>query len=158
MNKTLTLSLEEARQIYGKDSTMDKLLLSNFTKEELEQKSLPKSWEELNIVSGYSINTISRLSSNTSVNSTCRNLFKTEKQALSALAKAQLSQPIYVYNEGWEPDWKSYGTKYCITRYKCNIECETYDSMYQFLAFKSQEIRDEFLRNFEPLIKQYFEL
>ena len=27
---------------------------------------------------------------------------------------------------------------------------------YHFLTFKTAELRDEFLKNFEPLIKEYF--
>lgn len=36
------------------------------------------------------------------------------------------------------------------------MERYTFYNAFQFLTFKTIELRNEFLKNFEPLIKQYF--
>lgn len=161
--KTITLSLDKARKMYGKNPEMDELLLANFSKDELTKKELPKTWKEINRVAGYFIasdGTICETRSDTYsdpiLNDNKRN-FATEKQAKSALAMAQLSQLIAVYNDGWEPDWGNANMeKRCISRSRNFILATTYRDSYQFLAFKNCELRDEFLKNFEPLIKEYF--
>lgn len=63
-----------------------------------------------------------------------------------------------VYNDGWEADWNTdTQMKFVIKRNNNKIVPCYYYTVYYFLAFfKSAEIRDEFLKNFEPLIKEYF--
>ena len=125
------------------------------------KKELPKSWEQLNEIKGVYIDEDSLINSlinelpSTRLN---KNIFKTEKQAKKALAMAQLSQLMAVYNDGWEPDWGDEECKYTIQRDSSDIVIDIWRHGYNFLAFKSREIREEFLKNFEPLIRQFFEL
>lgn len=157
--KTIKLSLEQARKMYKKSPEMDELLLANFSKEELEKPELPKSWNELRIRSGYVIGADSVIIPKPQfLTSTYeqKNLFATEKQAKSALAMAQLSQLMKVYNREYIPDWNCDSVKYVISRSRNKVSvCEGWNS-YRFLAFKNKETANEFLKNFEPLIKQYF--
>ena len=160
--KQITLTLDIAKKIYGKNPYMDDLLLANFSKEELTKKELPKSWYELKIKSGY------KLANNTTggyviklpelLNSSYEqySIFKTEKQVQSALAMAQLSQLMAVYNDGWEPNWGDTNYKWSLDRDRNKIVSILSSHEYKLLTFKEVEIRDEFLSNFEPLIKQYF--
>lgn len=158
--KTITLSLDQAKKMYGKNPEMDELLLANFSKEELAKKSLPKSWKELKNVQGYRITA----EGHTAVaDADCTKelrmgRFATEKQAKSALAMAQLGQLMAVYNDGWEPDWVNTSqNKFSIHLERGKIE--TYGGnwyTHKFLTFKTAEIRKEFLLNFWPLIKEYF--
>lgn len=154
--KTITLTLDQARSMYKKDPTMDKLILANFTKEELEKKELPKSWEELDIVKGYCLGPDKVYA--TENLSHIKSIFATESQAKSALAMAQLSQLMKVYNDGEELSWSTAKCKYCIMRESKYIVKIDVMATYHFLSFKSAELRDEFLENFEELIKEYFEL
>ena len=161
--KTIKLSLDQARKMYGKNPEMDELLLANFSKEELTKKELPKSWEELPEVVGYFIGGDSeiKLCSKESIGSktkyTNKSNFATEKQAKSALAAAQLSQLMAVYNDGWEHSWETSSSYvYVIYRQNNNIKADSFASNYCFLNFRSSAIRDEFLKNFKPLIKEYF--
>jgi len=161
--KQITLTLDKARSMYGKSTEMDELLLANFTKEELTKKELPKSWNELRICEGYkivheygiaSINELPVL-----MNSTYNNLaiFNTKAQAQSALAMAQLSQLMAVYNDGWVADWNStIQARYSIGRELNRIISQSSVYNYRFLSFETPGLRDQFLANFEPLIKQYF--
>ena len=87
------------------------------------------------------------------------NPFATEKQAKSALVMAQLSQLKKVYNGDWEADWNNCNQhKHVILRSSDKLYKHTKITAYHFLAFKSEEIRNEFLKNFEQLIRDYFEL
>lgn len=158
--KTIKLSLEQAKKMYGKSPEMDELLLANFSKEELTKKELPKSWIELIPVNGHTISTSGNGTTNKTYTSgrIDKSVFATEKQAKSALAMAQLSQLMAVYNDGWEfkPNSTIKNSGYVLLRLEGRIHRDYFCSQYQFLAFKSAELRNEFLLNFEPLIKEYF--
>ena len=124
------------------------------------KKELPKSWEDLESLEGYWVDDDSDINKEylSVVYSEQKNIFKTEKQAKKALAMAQLSQLMAVYNDGWEPDWGDDETKYTINREFNKIKKTAWYHTYQFLAFKDKLTRDAFFINFQPLIKQFFEL
>ena len=94
------------------------------------------------------------------ISSDCKNIFKTEKQAKSALAYAQLTQLMALpeYNGDWVPDWTNDEFKYTIGKYSGNIELEYFSKTYYPISFKSAEIRDKFLEKNLDLLKEYFEL
>jgi hypothetical protein len=160
-SKNVTLTLEDARKLYNSGNENFKVLaLSAFTQKELED-TLPKSWEELREIQGYYIDYNSEIEDlkTEDVHESHKNVFKTKKQALSALAMAQLSQLMYIYNDGWEPDWDNNDIyKQCIRRAGENIDIVDFTYSYSFLTFKTKEIAEEFLKNFEELIKQYYML
>jgi hypothetical protein len=164
MKKQIELTVEEARNLYGrvsKDDAMAYFIRANFTEEELNPKpKFPKSWEELKGVSGFYTTTRGAVIHTQAqpIENYSFSVYATEKQAKSALAMAQLSQLMKVYNDGWEADWDDSTDKACVIRRSNNIAVCYYTSVYQFLTFKTQLIRDEFLKNFEPLIRQYFML
>ena len=113
-------------------------------------------------IKGIYIDTYSNISE---TDRTCgksdRNTFKTEKQAKSALAYAQLTQLMALpeYNGDWNPNWKDgYATKYVIKRRQGSIFLDVNTCIYEPISFKSKEIRDKFLENNHDLLKQYFEL
>ena len=76
--------------------------------------------------------------------------------AEAVLALCQLIQLRNCYNGNWVPDWEdNCEYKYLIYYYK-NRCCK---DVYQHTAvsplyFKTQELRDEFLRCFRPLIEK----
>jgi len=162
--KTIKLSLDQAKKMYGKSPEMDELLLASFSKEELTKKALPKSWNELNkdSVKGFYIDAhnIKEAISNDVGLEYRTSRFTTKKIAKSALAMAQLSQLMAVYNDGWEfnPDgnFKVTSHAYVIIRRHNEIKSDYFENNWAFLAFKSAELRDKFLANFEHLIKEYF--
>ena len=87
--------------------------------------------------------------------------FKTEKQAKSALAYAQLTQLMALpeYNGDWVPDWSDHcDVKYIIRRFRNGIDTDYYKVTHHPISFKSREIRDKFLENNLDLLKEYFEL
>jgi len=165
MEKQITLSLEKARSMYGKSTEMDELLLVNFTKDELTKKELPKSWDEIGNIYGYYISSEKNfgeiMPANFQIDTRSAKYyhrFATEAQAKSALAMAQLSQLMAAYNAGWVADWSGKDLNYkWVIKSVWNKLSTNYDQgEYHFLSFKTKELRDQFLANFEPLIKQYF--
>ena len=89
-----------------------------------------------------------------------RNVFLTEKEAKSALAMAQISQlmPYYggsITDEEWSD---SDTTKYAITRYKGQSALENTILWYHFLAFHTEEQRDDFFEHNYELVKDFLML
>lgn len=118
-----------------------------------------KRWEDLKKVIGYAIDENSRILSVNWHNSKERkNTFATEKQALSSLAAAQLSQLMKEVNGDWVADWVEDSVKYTLLRARNKIGADYCYNTYHFLAFPTEEIRDTFLKNHKELIEQYFEL
>lgn len=87
-------------------------------------------------------------------------VFKTKKQAESALAYAQLTQLMALpcYNGNWEADWTNGSLKWVIRRDRNIIEKIDFHGMFHPIAFKSKEACDAFLENHQELLKQYFQL
>ena len=163
MKKNIEFDLQKAKEYYNDPEGFKKLLIDTFSKEELEKEALPKSWEELKNINSYFITsfdgTISKFIQKALIINDNKNLFVTEKQAKSALAKAQLSQLIKVYNGDWEADWKnSHQNKFVIFREKNDLTIGTWQIRWTLLAFPTKELRDEFFENFQELIKEYYEI
>ena len=79
------------------------------------------------------------------------------------LDKECLPDPFWVIGEVYDsqlrrhPAWTDRDTRKMVIINKGNkiivdVRCDS----VSFLTFKTAELRDEFLKNFEPLIKQYF--
>lgn len=117
MNKTITMSLETAMGIYADlkersdvaSVNFKNWLLENFTKEELEPKPEKKgfTWEKSFDGGGFyfynktDAGPIQEVGPNDLPSVDCnRQVFKTEAQAKSALAFAQLTHIVAKYNEG----------------------------------------------------------
>ena len=66
---------------------------------------------------------------------------------------AQLAQLMFIYNDGWQPDWEDVTEKqYCIEFRRNKPYKSELLTAQRFLAFKTEKIRDKFLENFEDLI------
>lgn len=124
----------------------------------------PKSWEDAFIgshICGYWANNCSDIIMSDKDAEPCdKNVFKTKKQAKSALAYAQITQLMALpcYNGDWVPDWNEAITKYCIERTNKNLKKSEHCHLFIPICFKSSEVRDAFLQNNEKLLKQYFEM
>jgi len=84
-----------------------------------------------------------------------RNTFPSKEEAIAAIALAQLCQLRDRYNDGWKPNWEITSSDKYVIYYGngriCKHACSTVSSP---LAFKTAELRDEFLNNFRDLIEQ----
>ena len=110
------------------------------------------SWEEKDSgLNGYYIDVASGVytAGNCPRQGANKNIFAKESQARGALALAVLSQQLADVNQGWEPDWKKDGCKWC-------IHSELVDGRFifvvagfwharHFLTFKTKEDAEKFL-------------
>lgn len=145
---------------------MEKSCIWNFNY--VENKSrLPKSWEEFckiypvkdeecYITSSSSIVTaLSRKETSARFVVQDSNVLQDHATAEAVLALCQLIQLRNCYNGDWVPDWEDNEAKWIILFSKKTIETTTctYVTASE-LYFKSEELRDEFLRNFRDLIEK----
>lgn len=157
MKKTIELTLEQAREMLGKDEAMDALIRANFTEQELKPV---KRWEDLGRVSGWYVSNLSSVffSRNLPCEKENRNTFAKKTQAEGVLAMAQLSQLMKDVNGDWTPDWLSRLEKHAIECLDGNIRLTIRVNLAQFLAFPTKEIRDKFAEDHKDLILEYFKI
>ena len=127
---------------------------------ELKPLKVADSWGQLGNIEGYYIQNNSfisdyRLSVHTDVDN--KNFFKTQKQAESALAYAQLTQLMYDCGD-CDVDWENVNTKQCVVYSGTQIDIFNYKGTFQFLAFNTRAIAKEFMEKHEGLIKQFYQL
>lgn len=119
------------------------------------KKELPKTWKELVRIKGFFSNRDSEIieAYTVSMDDSNRNVFPTKEEAEASISLAQLCQLRDRYNDGWKPDWSdSDEPKYCIffdEENACNVD---HYNARRVLHFKSKELADIFLKNFEQLI------
>ena len=169
--KTLMLSTEKARELYKNGSEdMKSLLLETFTKEELEQQELPKTWEEYcesHYRRGYYLDRSSCISSFTESyydiklkpdidKNTCESL----KNAKAILALCQLIRLRDEYN-GHKPinhEEHPYAIAYDgnDNRYTVGL-AYGYSHNYnnRLFIFHNEELAQEFIKNFKSLLDQF---
>lgn len=161
MKRTITLTVEQAKDLYEQDNSFRETLLSEFSDVELGIEKELKSWSELGNIWGYGVDqrtggVIECIAASTHYKHN-EFIFKTEKQALSSLAMAQLSQLMADLGDECDVDWGNSGeVKWTISRYCNTLEGKRAWETFNFLAFNTREIRDAFLEKHEELIKQYF--
>ena len=157
--KAIQLSIEQAKEMFGNPKAMDELLLANFP--ELNSIKLPQKYEDLEKISGCIINNNSsiRVGCMYNANNNNYNLFRTFKEAESAIAKAKLSQLMAVYRGDWVPDWSDGNQdKWCIERMNNNINISCRRINYEYLSFPTRELAELFLETFKDDISKFFEL
>ena len=126
---------------------------------------LPKTWEEFceqNSVNNpeYYINGYSEIKKVIDYprdrgSHVDRNLLSSKEDAEAHLALMQLHRLRDIYRQGWVPDWRNgLIKKYCIVSSLNNLDIYRYTQVSHFLAFQSQEVAEEFLKNFKDLIEK----
>ena len=155
-NQEIEFKIPEGYVIDDSKSTKDKIVCKPI------EIKYPKLWKDAfwtKPISGFDI----RLCNIDMQSATGRekSIFKTKKQAASALAHAQLTQLMALpcYNGDWIPNWDNPNEiKYCIERLKNDIVKLDFLCCFNFLAFKSEKVRDTFYNNHIDLIKQFYQL
>lgn len=147
--KEMKIQVPEGYEIDKEKSTFEKIVFKKI------EKKLPKSWKEFGEVQGWFVSELSDIdySEGHSTDYRDKNIFPSKEEAEACLALAQLCQLRDRYNSGWKPDWKNEKElKYAIEIFWDNIVKREYECRYKVLAFKTEELRDEFLENFRELI------
>lgn len=118
-----------------------------------------KTWDNLGKIDGYFIREDSLICTIGTVDtySMNKNTAISEKHCKAMLAMAQISQLMPHYGGAiTDGEWKDgSSSKYIISRVKDYIVKDCFTNSYEFLAFHTDEQRDEFLENNEQLVKDY---
>lgn len=160
--RNVKVSLETAKRWYEQGGEFKEMALSAFTEAELNP--VRNEWWSKFI--GKEINGVYIASDGCIYKMDCvcnyseKGTYKTEKQAKSALAYAQLTQLMALpeYNGDWVPDWSDDCIKYTIERWINKLASCSRKHSFANIFFKSEEIRDKFFENNYDLLKEYFEL
>lgn len=135
--RNITLTLDKAKEWYNKGGALKEIALQVFSEQELNP--LPKSWKEF--CKMYPV-----IQEKYIFLSCCPQRY---------IALWKLEQLRDCYRQGWEPDWTDYCTeKYCIVLNSNKLVVSLWGVSAKFLAFQSREIAEEFLKNFDWLIKE----
>ena len=147
-NKELNIIAPEGYEIDKENSTFEKILFKKIS------NNLPKTWEELKIISGYYISNSSEITPSSLVNccNSDKNIFPTKELAEAALALAQLLQLRDRYN-GDNKGFIFGKGNYCISIFNNSIDNCFNDCTQRILAFRTRELRNEFYNNFKDLIE-----
>lgn len=116
---------------------------------------LPTKWEEVSHYSGCLTDGI--FYSTMPIRPSITNMvaWPTREYAKASIALCKLIRLRDIYNDGWIPDWSNPSKeKYNIYFYANKIECGIACWSQRVLSFKSEELRDEFLKNFKELIEE----
>ena len=140
---------------YFNEEAFNELVRYGFIEE--VKKELPKNWKELEKVKGhYVIENSSIGYANVLPTERNRNIFPTKEEAEACLALSQLCQLRDVYNGEPLANWcncnASDQKKHNICIIKNKINCSSWYNSHGVLSFKTAELRDTFLQNFEELI------
>ena len=120
---------------------------------------LVKSWWESFNGKGWFIDTSSQIEfrENLKKHNYNNNIFKTEAQAKSALAFAQLSHIVADANGDWVADWfDQRQNKYVVELSRNNLISTYYCSTKQLLPMKSEEIADACLEKHRTLWENFW--
>ena len=158
--KSISIEVPDGYEIDNEKSTF-----TNIVFKPIEVKC-PKSWEDAFIgspICGYWIDANSNVKTldDKMAYSVDKNVFKTEKQAKSALAYAQITQLIALpcYNGDWIPDWENRNEEKYFPYIANNIILSGIVYMeFHHVAFKSYDVYKAFIENHEDLLRQYFEM
>ena len=148
-DKELKINVPEGYEIDKENSTFECIRFKP-----IEKKKLPKTWEEFCKTHELTCNEF-YINNNSELMNTMgtfrdhisdTNMLPNKETAEAMLALCQLIQLRDRYNGGWKPDWADdCQPKYTIYIYSNCIN--------RILAFKTGELRNQFLENFRDLIE-----
>jgi hypothetical protein len=145
--KDIKITIPEGYEIDMEKSTFERIVF--------KKKKTINSWEDLEKINGVFIDYYSNIQNCEALpQDENRNMFLNEKYAKSALALSQISQLLPYYDSN--VNWNRNTIKYCIARRGNEIYIDTWQSLYNLLAFKSREEAERFLKYNEQLVKDYF--
>ena len=157
--KELKIEVPQGYEIDTENSSFERIVF--------KKNSGGKTWEDLcnteKIIKGFFISNIHgsvfKATPSKARNNT-RNIFLTEKEAKSSRAAAMISQLMPYYGGAiTDEEWLDGDiTKYVITRYEGQSSLDITIFWYRFLAFHTEEQRDDFYNHNKKLIKEFLML
>lgn len=165
--RTIQIDITTAKEWYKQGGNLKEIALQAFSENELQ--SLPKSWEEYCKINPYlKANKEFFLAPDGTVTNVPQNCYSRRNFTLSMPSKKRAEQFVVLnkllqirdyYNQGWEPDWDNeMENKYVIMGERNKLVAYVFSFTMCLFAFKTRELRDEFLKNFKQdleLIKEF---
>lgn len=156
MTNEVKINVPEGYEIDEENSTFECIKFKPIKNE------LPKTWEEF--CKSYKLTRNEYfISDNSELKNTLAtsrhpiydtNILPNIETAEAMVALCQLIQLRDCYNNGWVPDWRNdFQSKYTIYHYLDGIGTSCTNTAGRILAFKTRELRDQFLKNFNDLIE-----
>ena len=147
--KTIQTQIPEGYEIDKDKSTFELIVLKKI------EDALPMSWEELEVITGFYMDSDSNIQKNCRIRTRFdnKNIFPTKELAEASLALAQLLQLRDRWNDGWVPNWKDSSTKYTIIVDTGNIVSHINCNASVVMNFKTPELRNLFLTTFKDLLE-----
>lgn len=146
--KTVKIEIPEGYEIDKEKSTFQQIVFKKI------EKTLPMSFNELGIISGFYLSGGSLTNAWTgNANWDNRNLFPSKEEAEAMLAMAQLCQLRDAWNEGWKPDFTDNTSKYCIINYKTELSTNCAINWNVPMVFKTRELCNKFFNTFKDLLE-----
>ena len=159
MTKNITLTIEQAREMLGKDAAIDQLIRANFTEDELKSK-YPRTYEDLGDFYGYEVDEFGNTGGFvcSSLAEGARKTYHTPQQAIAFnYIYPQLTQLMARYRDGWEPNWGCRDQpKCCVSLDSPNLIVTEWYSYPQPISFQSREIAQQFIQDHRELIVEFF--
>ena len=160
MNMKSKTIIPEGYEIDIQNSTFEEIIFKKKRIAPHLQFDNPK-WEDLKEVTGYCINTYSKIIPPTTVEEQeyftdkfNKNIFPSREEAEASLALCQLLQWRNFYNDGWKPNFKSNQEMiFAISNFKDVISKGVVLHQNVTMYFKSKEIRDKFFDDFQDLLE-----
>lgn len=159
--RTIKIDLTTAREWYKQGGDLRKIALQAFTENELN--SFPKSWKEYCEINSYldadkavfllADGNINPLSSTFYARRDFPGAVPSKERALQFLTINKLLQIRDCYNQRWKPDWDDETEKYVIWCTRNELYMDVSNHTNALFAFRSKEVRDEFVQNFEEDLK-----
>lgn len=150
-DRELKIEVPDGYEIDKEKSTFEKIVFKKVEKE------LPKCWEELDIVKGFYVDSLSKIAStgeDTCAEEYNRNTFPTKEEAKAALAISQLLQWRNKTLGDWKPDFKSHEYYYAIVSHQYEIKIRHTNFIHHILTFETHTQAYEFMKNHKELLEQ----
>lgn len=159
--RNIQIDLTTAREWYKQGGDLRKIALQAFTESEIN--GLPKSWKEYCEINSYldadkavfllADGNINPLSSTFYARRDFPGAVPSKERALQFLTINKLLQIRDYYNQEWKPNWDDETKKYIIWRVRNELYTDVSTHTNALFAFRSKEVRDEFVQNFEEDLK-----
>lgn len=135
---------------------------STFECIKFKRKELPKTWEEFcdnsHIKEGeFFVDALCRINEagkGPRDPITAANTLPNKEYAKAIIALCQLIQLRDCYNDGWQPDWESFETKYSICIDQNRVMLTPTYKISHLLTFRTPIIREMFYMNFKDIIEK----
>lgn len=137
--RTIKLSLEEAKMLWRGGVADKQVALKAFTEEELTMPNLPESWEEYIKKFGFDSSSLEKY-----------------EQPIKTFQYLLLLRDCY--RDGWEPDWGDMKTKYYVCFYAHGMSVEETRDKLSVFTFQSEARAKMFMKNFSTMLTEVYKL